>query len=245
MTSEVKTLADVELKEEGDRGQVTAVFSTFDVVDLDGDVTRKGAFTEGAPVVISAYGHTSWDGSLPIGKGTIHERDDDAVLRGSFFLNTSHGRDAWETVKELSTAGLQEWSYSLQNVSAEEGEVDGKAVRVLTKIDVKEVSPVLRGAGIDTRTLTIKSGSMKFADHIETVLTALDEVTERALEVVTYRAAQGKSFGTVTDLVDQVTSRAAELKRRVDELATPNPDDELDIASQWARFVAISEGVMS
>lgn len=57
MTSQVKTLADVELKEDGDRGEVTAVFSTFDVVDADGDVTRKGAFTEGAPVVISAYGH--------------------------------------------------------------------------------------------------------------------------------------------------------------------------------------------
>lgn len=151
-----KSLTDVTIKN-ADLGEIEAVFSRFGVIDRDGDVTLKGAFTEGQPVVISAYGHKSWNGELPIGKGTIHELDDVAVLKGQFFLNTTHGRDAWETVKALSEAGLQEWSYSLHDVVAKSGVVDGRKVRILEKVAlVKEVSPVLLGAGIDTGTVATK-----------------------------------------------------------------------------------------
>ncbi len=151
-----KSLTNVTIKD-ADKGEIEAVFSRFDVIDKDGDVTLKGAFTEGAPVVISAFQHTSWDGALPIGKGTIHEEDDVAVMKGQFFLNTTHGRDAWETVKALSADGLQEWSYSLHDVVAEKGEVDGHKVRILKQIRVKEVSPVMIGAGVDTGTRSTKS----------------------------------------------------------------------------------------
>lgn len=151
-----KTLGSVQIKDES-QGTVSAVFSTLGVVDSDGDVTVKGAFTDGAHVVISAYGHKSWDGELPVGKGTIREDGDTAVLDGEFFLNTTHGRDAFETVKALSESGLQEWSYSLEEVESERGKVDGKSVNIISKVTVKEVSPVLRGAGVDTRTLVAKS----------------------------------------------------------------------------------------
>lgn len=151
-----KSLTNVTIKN-ADLGEIEAVFSRFDVIDLDGDVTVKGAFTEGAPVVISAYGHMSWEGHLPVGRGTIHEVGDTAVLKGQFFLNTTHGRDTWETVKELSDAELQEWSYSLADVVSRNDTVDGRKVRVIEKVRVKEVSPVLLGAGIDTTTLSTKA----------------------------------------------------------------------------------------
>lgn len=143
---------------DADKGELEAVFSKFNVIDLDGDVTLPGAFTEGASVVISAYGHTSHGGALPVGKGTIHEVDDEAIVRAKFFLKTSHGRDTWETVKELSADDLQEWSYSLDDVVAKSGVVDGQKVQIIEKVGlVKEVSPVLQGAGIGTRTLSTKS----------------------------------------------------------------------------------------
>lgn len=151
-----KSLSDITIKN-ADLGEIEAVFSTFDVIDLDGDVTVKGAFTEGSPVVISAYGHKSWEGLLPVGKGTIHEIGDTAVLKGRFFLNTTHGRDTWETVKELSESGLQEWSYSLHDVESRKDTVDGRKVNVIEKVRVKEVSPVLLGAGIGTTTLSTKA----------------------------------------------------------------------------------------
>lgn len=148
-----KSINDVTVKSAA-KGEVSAVFSTYNVVDKDGDVTVAGAIKDGTEVVISAYGHGSHGGVLPVGKGVIRSTDTEAILEGKFFLNTDLGRDTFEIVKQLGPA--QEWSYSLQNVTAEPGEVDGKAVRVIKSVTVKEVSPVLIGAGVNTRTLEAK-----------------------------------------------------------------------------------------
>ncbi|MFG3439924.1 HK97 family phage prohead protease [Nonomuraea sp. NPDC047897] len=146
----------VEIKDEA-KGQVKAVFSTFNVIDSDRDVTPPGAFEDGAPVLISQYGHTSWQGKLPVGKGTIRQTQKEAIFEGQFFMNTDHGKNAFLTVKELSDAGLQEWSYGFDAVDYSFGEFEGQKVRFLNKLKVFEVSPVLRGAGVNTRTLSAKS----------------------------------------------------------------------------------------
>lgn len=155
---DTKTLRGVEIKDES-KGEVTAVFATLGVRDHDGDFTRDGAFTDGAPVRISAYGHKSWDGLLPVGKGVIRIKGKKAILEGQFFMNTTHGRDTFETVKELSEAGLQEWSYGFDINGYSFGEEKGQQVRYLDRVTVHEVSPVLLGAGIGTRTLSAKRRS--------------------------------------------------------------------------------------
>ncbi len=152
-----KQLKDIRIKSDL-RGEVEAVFSTLNVIDSDGDVTLPGAFRNGAEAVISAYGHQSWQGMLPVGKGTIRETGDEAILDGRFFLETAHGRDTFHVVRELGS--LQEWSYSLENVISKPGKMNGRSVNFLHKIDVKEVSPVLRGAGVGTRTLVAKSAGI-------------------------------------------------------------------------------------
>lgn len=163
-----KTITSVRVKD-ADQGLVEVVFASHlidrdqlknapaEAIDKDGDVTLKGAFTGGQAVVISAYGHGSWEGKLPLGKGTIREDGDLAIMDGQFFMDTTHGRDAFLTVKALSEDGLQEWSYSLHDVKASRAMVAGRNVRVLEQVAlVKEVSPVLMGAGVDTRTLATK-----------------------------------------------------------------------------------------
>lgn len=149
-----KSLQRVQVKD-ADQGTVSAVFASFDVVDRDGDVTVKGAIPDGHEVVISAYGHGSWKGALPVGKGVIRIDGNDAILDGQFFMDTTHGRDTFATVKQLGDLG--EWSYSLSNVKSDTGEFKGQQVRFLRSIEVKEVSPVIRGAGTTTRTLETKS----------------------------------------------------------------------------------------
>lgn len=136
------------------KGQVEAVFATLGVVDSDGDVTVKGAFDDGAEVLIGAYNHKSWQDRLPVGKGTIHEVGDEAILKGEFFLTTEAGREHFETVKAMGA--LQEWSYSLADVEQERGTKDGAQVNFLKRITVDEVSPVIKGAGAGTRTLAAK-----------------------------------------------------------------------------------------
>ncbi|MCX4587470.1 hypothetical protein [Streptomyces sp. NBC_01481] len=140
-------------------GEVEAVFASLNCVDRDDDVTLPGAFKSGAKVAISAFGHKSWEGVLPVGKGTIHENGNEVVLRGRFFLQTSGGRDAFQTVKELADGPGMEWSYGFQVLDSDRGQFEGRSVRFLKRLKVHEVSPVLRGSGINTRVLAVKSYS--------------------------------------------------------------------------------------
>lgn len=169
MTVLKKSGGAVRVKD-ADQGVVELVFATFDKIDKDGDVTLKGAFTNGAPVAISAWSHTSWDDKLPYGTGTIRETAKEAIADVQFLMDTTHGRDAFLTVKALSDAGIQEWSYSLENVEAERGDFEGKSVRFLKKIEVKEVSPLLRGAGTDTRTLATKAERKQLMSMVSRLL---------------------------------------------------------------------------
>lgn len=55
-----------------------------------------GAFEDGAQVVVSAYGHQSWNGALPVGKATIHADHEKAWADVQFLMTTQAGRDTFE-----------------------------------------------------------------------------------------------------------------------------------------------------
>lgn len=142
---------------DADKGLVEACFATLGVKDYDGDLTLPGAFETGAEVVISAYGHKSWMGALPVGQGTIREEGDKAVLSGEFFLDTECGKETFGVIKKLGKK--QEWSYGFDVLETGELTEDmrQKGVwRVLKKLKVYEVSPVLVGAGVGTQTTSVK-----------------------------------------------------------------------------------------
>ena len=146
--------AAMEIKADGAPGEFRAVFSTFNVVDKDGDVTLPGAFKSGAAVRISYWGHRWQD--LPVGRGVIGQDEKQAWVDGKFFLDTMAGKETYQTVKNLDE--LQEWSYGYDVLRSEMGKF-GEAqddVRFLKELEVAEVSPVMLGAGIDTRTEAIK-----------------------------------------------------------------------------------------
>lgn len=208
-----KTFSGLTVKA-ADLGQVSAVFSTFNVVDHDGDVTLPGAIKDGTEVVISAYGHSSHWEKLPVGKGVIRTTDTEAILEGQFFMDTTHGKDTFNTVKGLGPLG--EWSYSLQDVSSKSGEIDGQAVTYLENIGrIKEVSPVLMGAGINTRTLGTKS--LKFSEEGEAVLADLDAFLGRASEVMVLRSAKGRSLGAESvDLLGRLDETLVKLRGLLD-----------------------------
>ncbi len=147
-------LSRVEIKSP-DRGEVMAIFSTFGVRDLDGDVVLREAIEDGTEVVISSYGHTSWGGALPVGKGRVRVTESEAILDGQFFLDTTAGRDTFTVVKELGVK--QAWSFGFDVLDAEHAEIDGQDTKILRKLRIFEVSPVLLGAGINTRTLAAKA----------------------------------------------------------------------------------------
>jgi HK97 family phage prohead protease len=143
---------------DAEKGLVSCVFATFNVKDYDGDWTLPDAFENAAAVAISAYGHRSWAGAMPVGKGILRVEKDRAILDGQFFLNTEAGKETFAVVKEMGE--LQEWSYGFDVLETGELTQDlrQKGVwRVIQKAKVYEVSPVLVGAGVDTQTLTVKA----------------------------------------------------------------------------------------
>ncbi|WP_183092912.1 hypothetical protein [Nocardioides stalactiti] len=187
-----KTISGVTIKD-ADKGQVSAVFSTFNVIDKDGDLTLPGAIKDGTEVVISAYGHQSHYGALPVGKGVIRTTKTEAILEGEFFMDTTHGADAFKVVKSLSESDLQEWSYSLNNVTRKSVEQDGQRYWVIEDIGlIKEVSPVLMGAGVNTRTLVAKG--LKFNEEGDAVVAVVKSYLDRAGEVMALRGAKGRTL---------------------------------------------------
>lgn len=235
----------VEVKD-ADKGTVDVVFATLGVKDLDGDVTVKGAFETDAPVVISAYGHKSWDGMLPVGTGTIREVKNEAIMAGQFLLDTAAGADTFTTVKALAEKGLGEWSYGYDAVKYSFGEHEGERVRFLEQQKVHEVSPVLLGAGINTRTLAAKAaGDVRFAEHVKAVTDDLDDLIDRAV-----RAAKGKTLRdeptTLLQLVDSKLKRLSELLASGQDEDPEDPTDEAlksALAAEHLRFLRATSGL--
>lgn len=172
MDKEIKSF-DLSIKEDGEeKGSVEAVFSVYNNVDSDGDVVVPGAVKSGfannqVPMV---FAH-KWD--QPIGKGVIEEKEDSAVFKGSFFMDTEAGKEAYNLVKSMGD--LQQWSFGFRVNDSEVGKLqkdDSETqARFLKDLTVYEVSPVLVGANQETYTLAIKTGE-------DTVYEAKGEVTE-------------------------------------------------------------------
>lgn len=211
----------VEIKD-ADRGEIVAIFATLDVVDAHDDVTLAGAFDDGAKTRISAYNHGSWGGALPVGTGVIKATTREAQLHGKFFMHIPEAAATFATVKAMSEEDLQEWSYGYDVAKCSFGDFGDppRHVRFLEKMVVHEVSPVLLGAGVDTRTLSAKS-NLKFADEAQAVLAALSRLSDRAADVMAKRLEKGKGLGVDSALLLQQVE--AETKRLSELLAGRSP----------------------
>lgn len=228
-----------ELKTEGDAaGTVSAVFSTFDVVDSDGDIVVASAFENGQQVPM-AWAH---DWREPVGKGAIHVTPEHARFDGAFFLQTERGNEAYKTTKAMGD--LQEWSWGFRVSDARYEERDGQSVRVILKADVYEVSPVLKGAGVGTYTQSIKASpeGMTYADQAEAALAAVKALVDRTEALAAVRAQDGRR------LSDAHMARLAALKDDLERIiganVAPMPAKEAErLLLEYQRTRAMLAGV--
>jgi hypothetical protein len=175
---EIKALESLEIKDES-TGEVEAIIATLDVVDKDFEVITKDAITSGSKVKMSSYGHDivggfMGGGELPVGRGAVFVEQNKAIFRGKIFVTTERGRDTLAVLKEMGKD--QEWSFGFLVIGSEEPDEKWRkrgAQRILTKLDVFEVSPVVIGAGIGTRTVAAKAVK-------DAVKEAVQEVDEEA-----------------------------------------------------------------
>lgn len=219
----------VELKDP-DKGLVRAILATFDVVDKDGDITRKGFFGN-QPDVPILWGH-DW-GMMPLGLAAITETKDAAVLDGALNLDTQAGRDALAVLKFQGEA--QEWSYGFSILAGgstplEPGNNDGALRELHATADggagakVAEASPVVVGAGEGTMTVSVKmadNAPTQLADHVGSVADDLKHLAERVAEVRSIRK-DGKLGEATKDAIAKLGQAMMEMG---EALASSNQQD--------------------
>lgn len=251
MGLEIKAFAvkDLDLKESGE--VVVAVAETGSV-DREGDYSFPG-FMPQKDLPISAYAHSSWPqkgGLLPTGRGTIKEDGNLAVFRGQFFMNTTHGRDTYETVKAMKE--LQEWSYGYEVKEKAQPPAGIKAKRGLKLVEPFEISPVLIGAGNRTFTMGIKSGDegdlepdelltllkdgslagLTFAEMNDRVLGGIEAYVERLGAIAALRLKEGRALSAARlEALASGRGRLAEALAAIDKViaeATPAQSTDED-----------------
>lgn len=223
-------------------GTVKAVFATLGVVDHDGDIIPAGAIVNGQKVRISAYNHSSWGGAMPVGKGTISEVGNELIFDGQFFLDTAGGLETYKTVKNIGELG--EWSFGFDVLEKEfiKDPATNQDIRRLKKLSVYEVSPVLLGAGIDTRTLDIKglgADSSTYQEHAEKLLADVAEFVKRSQSIADLRAEKGKEPAAQKNR-DGLKAIASELTKAAGELTRiALSDPEAEAAKARAEVAAL------
>lgn len=227
--------APIELKEDGDKRYIEAVFSLFDTIDSDNDVTKANALRSGytgnkVPLV---WNH---DWSKVIGRGIIETDNQKAVFKG-YFLNTEAGKEAYNTVKEMQD--MQQFSYGFQVMKSSKGtHIDSKGeevpVRVLEDVKVWEVSPVLVGAQQNSFVQALKSGLEPY-DEIDT---EFEEIIEPEVSSTTdasiSKSQQGLRLG------EHAVASLEELKaftERIEDLASLRNSEKKTLSSKSTEMI--------
>lgn len=142
--------APFEVKSLNEGGKIEGYASVFGTLDSDGDVIVKGAFRETLEACREKgkYPKMLWqhDPSQIVGKWTDMAEDEHGLkVSGHFILDVERGREAYA----LAKAGvLDSLSVGFNTQEAERGEMRG---RVITKVDLWEVSCVTWGANPDAK----------------------------------------------------------------------------------------------
>lgn len=222
----------IELKKLDDDGTGLAQIATLSAIDHDGDTYAKGAFGEQDVIILAGH---SWTG-VPLGKGRVFEKGDHAFAEFKLNLATTAGKEWHEALRFDMADGkpLTEWSYGFRVLESADETRDGKSVRVLQKLDVFEVSPVVKGAGVDTHTVSVKGRSQ--------FLTDARAIIEFADRLATERKAEGKPFRQAWLI--QIKELHACLEHLLKDVTKiEDPGDPAKAEALLAEFTAISVGI--
>lgn len=151
---------NLTVTEMGETGKGLAIIARLSEVDHDGDTYAPGAFAwkdggeQWCPLI---HHHDRYQ--MPFGKARVYEEGDVAYAALHLNLETQAGRDWHKALLfDLRTGkSVQEYSYGFEVVESDFTQRGETRVRVLKRLDVHEVSTVIRGAGRGTGTLSMKA----------------------------------------------------------------------------------------
>ena len=151
-------------------GTFSALVSVFGVLDLQGEVIDKGAFTEsvdrfkaGAKVPV-VWSHDYWEPDSIIGEITAMQ-ETDLGLEVEGILDVDDNPKAATVHRQMKLGRITE--FSIGGTIPEDGwRFEGKGedtVLHITKMDLWEAGPCFKGANPDTQLLSVKSGLAQVA----------------------------------------------------------------------------------
>lgn len=238
-----------------DQGKLSIVFATMGVVDKDGDVAVPGFYGNQDIVMVPAH---DWS-HVPIGKGVTREDGDSAIADIQMNLDIQAAKDWLSAIKFDMQHGkpLQEYSYGFKVLDggSKRGDYNGQQVRYLQPREdgtpgskIWEVSPVLVGAGQDTRTLSAKSAGTKFCDEAQAVLDAVDALSGRVGALAAMRGKEGREISAPNK--EKLAAIAASLEMVAKDMvgliapaAVTQSPSESDAKKQLARMLRIRAGI--
>jgi len=237
MNIEHKNIA-ATIKAAGEDGTFEATIATFGEIDKDGDIVERGAF--GSATVSVLPSHDSM--SVPLGKASVEERGDLAIAVGRFNLEIEAARDWSAALKfDLDNApSVQEWSWGFTPTEFSFEQRDGDQIRILSKVDLREVSPVLRGASVGTRTISAKGEESRptLLDQVKTTTGDVEALIVQLQEISEGRKERGRHLGEEVQLATiEMAKHWLALNEQLTTLIKSDmlPDDA--VAQAAARFL--------
>lgn len=229
-------------------GEGSAVIAELNVIDSDGDVTLPGAFGTQHVSILPAHDR----GAPKLGKAIISEVGNLVLAEFKFNLDPAAvtAREWHSTIKFDQEHGdpLQEWSYGfrIKENGADFGPFQEREVRFLKSLDVAEISPVLRGAGIGTQTLSIKSDkNITLKEEMQNAFVSLADIAHvvaRAKSLADLREEEGRKLSethqsNVRKLYESLADSMKVCKGLIDDLKEKSlPDSNLAASYEQILF---------
>lgn len=199
-----------ELKATTESGVVEGYGSVFDVVDSYDDVVEKGAFARTLKEGRSPAMLWQHDPSEPIGVWESMREDDTGLFVRGRFANTQRGQEAYELVKIGALSGLS-IGYSVKDARLEKN-----GVRVLTDIELWEVSPVTFPANDAARITRVKAADLKTEREFEEFLrdAGFSRAAAKAITAGGFKASENRRDDeSLAEVISSLRAAAQVLQR--------------------------------
>lgn len=135
-------------------GTAEVCIATLGVIDHDGDVVAKGAIGQQVVPILAAH---NW-GGIPLGKASTYEQGNRVMASMKFNMDIPEAR-SWHSALMFDVAhgpAVQEYSWGYQPTKSQPVTLEGRRVRRLEAVELREVSMVIQGASIGSHTVGVK-----------------------------------------------------------------------------------------
>ncbi len=218
---------------DSNQGIVTGYFSTFDVLDSNGDIIRKGAFRKtikergpesDRPRVKHLWMHDPWQ---VLGAPHVLKEDSKGLYFETRISQTSLGKDILTLYED---GVITEHSIGYDTIKSEfepSKEAPGGTARILTELRLWDGSSVTWGANPETPTLGLK-GIAVTPDHLTKTLDSVMSVlkhghlsTDEICEQLEVYAVQLKSYLKALEKADEPDTSTQQIDEPQAQDVTP------------------------